>query len=217
MADRTCPNCDRKFQYPRDLKIHLNRKTPCAPIINNTDLSEEQQAKPYDCRYCGRRYATQPGLSRHVKQTCQIANSDEGMEKLFEHTLQRQLEEQRFMLESQQAQIAELAGLLKDKLALEPKKEPQVAHQIQNNAGPVQNNIDNKVVTNIVIQNFDAERCLQVPAELVRRLFTTNARLKEFITNGPVQEDAEAAVPYVLEALLQITREVHRDPQQRNV
>ncbi len=215
MADRTCERCGKTFELPCRLRAHQQRKTPCASIVAKVDLSEVEQAKPHACRYCNRRFTSLQGLSQHTTKICKIANSEEGMEKLFEHTLQRQLEDQKTMLEAQQKQMDKLTHLLEGKLALEPKMQQptaQQAHQIQNNAGPVQNN-----TTNVIIQNFDAERCLQVPAELVRRLFTTNARLKEFITNGPVQEDAEAAVPYVLEALLQITREVHRDPQQRNV
>ena len=42
-----------------------------------------------------------------MKKTCKIAGSDEGMEKLYEHTLKRQLESQRKTMEEQHRHIME--------------------------------------------------------------------------------------------------------------
>jgi hypothetical protein len=46
-------------------------------------------------------------MNRHVRQYCKIANSDEGMEKLMDRTIQRQLAEQSTNLAEQKTKLAE--------------------------------------------------------------------------------------------------------------
>src|SRR5271157_4656332 len=107
MADRTCQRCGKTFPAPCRLKAHHRRKTSCDPILDSdaTDTGKCQ------CRYCGRGFTTPQGLSRHVKQNCKIANSEEGMDRLMEHTLQRQIAELKAQnaaqSAAQSAQIAE--------------------------------------------------------------------------------------------------------------
>ncbi len=91
MADRTCPKCNAAFRYPSRLQKHLKRKTPCAPIVTNGDLTQECLAKKYSCRYCGRRFASKQSLSFHTNHSCGISTSEAGMECLFEQTLQAQV------------------------------------------------------------------------------------------------------------------------------
>ena len=106
MADRTCARCGKVFDIPCHLRRHQKRKTPCAPIVEATDLPEGDQQKPFGCKFCGRKFSTEPSMWKHVRTACKIAGSEEGMEKLYEHTLQKQLEEQ-------QKQIAEMAEMMK--------------------------------------------------------------------------------------------------------
>ena len=98
MADRACQRCGRVFKYPRDLRTHLARKTPCAPILEVADLPAEVREDPElenkKCCFCGRVFSSYTSMRRHVRTTCKIApnerNGDAGMETLYEHTLRLQ-------------------------------------------------------------------------------------------------------------------------------
>jgi hypothetical protein len=143
------------------------------------------------------------------------------MEKLIEHTLQRQLEEQKQATDALQKQVAKLTGMLERQLAIPQAQTtatgPDAKVAVINGD---QQNYDQRgaVVLTLQVTNYwNAERCIEVPLELVRGLFTTNPRLTEFVRRGEAQESAEAAAPYVLEALLEIVRACHGDPRQRNV
>lgn len=89
--DRKCARCEKEFQSPSHLRRHEQRKTPCALIIESHELPQDLQEKMFGCKFCGRRYASQPGLSRHLK-TCRIAGTDEGMQLLYTHTLKKRAE-----------------------------------------------------------------------------------------------------------------------------
>ena len=172
-------------------------------------------------------------MYRHVRHSCKIANSDEGMEKLLEHTLARQLHTQHVATVALQAQVAhqaaqveELAALLRRQLALAPPSPapsttaPAVALEGCANASVriVQNNVQNNV-QNITIRPWNGgggQLC--VTALMLRAAFTENARLAEYCRlDGPDQVDAEKAAPYVLEALVELVRRAHANPEARNV
>jgi hypothetical protein len=53
-------------------------------------------------------------MLRHVRQNCKIANTEEGMEKLMDHTLQQQLVEQNRQLADQGQQLARLTALVEE-------------------------------------------------------------------------------------------------------
>lgn len=92
MADRTCPKCGKKFAHPCRLKAHLARKTPCDTILEHENIKEEDKKKPYSCKFCGRRYNSTQGLSRHLRK-CQILTKPEGMDILYEHFVTRREKE----------------------------------------------------------------------------------------------------------------------------
>lgn len=108
MADRLCTQCGRTFAAPYLLRRHRERKTPCAPIVSTHELSPAEQQRPHVCRFCNHRFASRSGLSRHVKYTCQIAGSEAGMEKLYEHTLKQRLAEQELQMQKMQEQLDRL-------------------------------------------------------------------------------------------------------------
>lgn len=90
MADRTCDKCGKVFPFPSHLKQHMRRKTPCSVIVEKHELPVAEQAKPHACKFCGHRFTWSSGLYGHIKNTCKIAGSEEGLTKLYEHTLRRQ-------------------------------------------------------------------------------------------------------------------------------
>lgn len=111
MADRTCPRCGKGFGKPFLLRRHLQRKTPCALIVERHELPVAERAKPFPCQFCGHRFTSPSGLCTHIKQSCRVAHSKDGLDTLYKHTLQKQLEEQR----------AETAAIM-EKLAVQTKQ-----------------------------------------------------------------------------------------------
>jgi len=218
MADRTCPKCGRAFRYPAHLRDHKTRKTPCAPIALQDELTETYQQKAHACKYCARRFTSLPSLKRHMRQNCKIANSDEGMEKLMEHTLQRQNAALAAKVDTLQAQMEEMTGIMRQ-LVITPAAAPAAAPLASTigsvNTGTVVN-LTNNIQVNIV--GFDREDRIHIPASLVKAAFTENPRLMEYCRMTDAERtDADKAAPFVLEALLDLVRRAHRDPVYRNV
>jgi hypothetical protein len=145
------------------------------------------------------------------------------MEKLMEHTLQRQMTEMRTeqnaKIDAQSAQIAELTALLKAQLTLAPQGGAQqvvqrIERAAQVNMGPVTNTTN----VQISIQPWSGEDRVVIPAAMLRAAFTENLRLAEYCRLSDEEKvDAERAAPYVLEALLDLVKRAHADPLARNV
>lgn len=112
--DRTCVRCERVFRYPRDLRQHQARKTPCDPILDRENLPPETRSDPEinqrTCKFCGRVLGSYANMCRHVRQSCRIApterNGDSGMELLYKHTTCRQ----QARIEALEAQVANLTA-----------------------------------------------------------------------------------------------------------
>jgi hypothetical protein len=108
-----CHYCGKTFRAPSMLKRHQERKTPCVPIIE-----AKATGKDIFCRHCGRKFASRPSMNRHVKQYCKIANTED---KLVDHTLRRQLEEQQRQITEQNTKIDRLTALLEQQQGLVPQ------------------------------------------------------------------------------------------------
>jgi hypothetical protein len=238
MADRTCPKCGRVFSLPCRFKDHLGRKTPCEPIINKDEESEKQ--KPFRCRYCGRGFAAESSMYRHVRQSCKIANTEEGMDKLMDHTIQRQLAEQGHqlarvtaLLEEQQMALASLAagggaeGRVVISAARPTARLTLAAAQVNN--GPVTNHVDarrqilqqtqvNAPVTVNITAPWDSDRRLNIGIKDMIAAFAENPRLREFARLPDHQmADHEIGGPFVIELFMDLVRRAHADPTMRNV
>lgn len=78
MSDRTCVKCKTMFTFPRDLKRHFTRKTPCDLIIINYEVLDQE--KKYKCSHCNRNYSSASSLTRHINHNCaikcKISNND---------------------------------------------------------------------------------------------------------------------------------------------
>jgi hypothetical protein len=201
-----CPKCHRQFRDAYNLSRHEKRANSCAPII--TVVNQKNT-----CRYCGRAFASVQSMNRHIRQYCKIANSDEGMEKLLDHTLQRQLAEQ-------SAKIDELTLMIKQltmgQLAVAAPAAQQIAQQVEH-----AQQVNNGTVTNNTVVNinaWDGDRRIGVDIGHIVSAFADNAKLREYAKLSDHElTDPDIAPPYVTELLMDLTKRAHADPAVRNV
>ena len=219
-----CTTCGKAFPKNQGLRVHMQRKNTCAPILDIVHQSDEDRNKT--CRYCGRVYSRPDSLKRHLK-TCKIAGSEEGMTKLLDHTLQRQLLAQQKQINEQAAQINQLANMVRNQtlsqgqlLELATRQKmitpPTLAATVANSTTNIVNSTINQVTINI--RPFTRSNAVTIPVSMLRTAFTENPRLAEYCSMSDEEKtDAEKAVPYVLEALIDLTRRAHADPESRNI
>ena len=220
-----CTKCDASFESGRNLQRHLERKKPCASIVDSRALSAAEKANPNRCRYCGRGYSRSDNLGRHLK-TCRIANTEEGMEKLMEHTIQKQLAGQTAEVEALRLQVGRLTDLLEKQLLTPAFQVGPLSQVIANpvmNAQTVQtthiaHQTINQNITQVTLRSWGGEERMYISAGMLRAAFTENGRLKEYCQLSDNEKvDAERATPYVLEALVDLVKRAHADPAGRNI
>ena len=137
------------------------------------------------------------------------------MEKLLDHTLQRQLIEQN-------AKIDELTALVKQlatgQLAMLPAA-PQIAQVINAPAATINNGpVNNNTTTIINIHPWDGDQRIGVDLAHIIAAFADNTKLREYTRMGDHElVDPEIAPPYVTELLMDLTKRAHADPASRNV
>lgn len=145
------------------------------------------------------------------------------MEKLLEHTLANQQDEKIDQLQAQVAvqseQVASLTKMVSQLLAAVPAAVPAAVAQlaaVQQNAGTLVNGTQ---VNNVLhIHSWSSEEKVVIPASMLKSAFTENKRLIEYCRLTDEQKtDPEKAAPYVLEALVELTKRAHADPAARNI
>jgi hypothetical protein len=151
------------------------------------------------------------------------------MDRLMEHTLQRQNAALAAKVDAQNEKIDKLAALFEQislipavrapLLGADPRASPHTAPHTASHIGTV--NVTNHITqvnTVVNIKSFDSEDRIYIPVALVKAAFTENPRLMEYChMTDEERTDADKAAPYVLEALVELTRRAHRDPLYRNV
>lgn len=204
MTDRTCKRCGHEFRDPSTLRRHLANKKPCNLIVDDEDLPRVDREKQHRCRYCGRAFTSLASMQRHTRTVCKIANSEEGMEKLLQHTLQRQLQEQ-------SEQIAELSGLVKQ-LAIQAK--PEAASVTINGNATI---VEQQIVTNIIVP-WDSDRRFDISAAQMAAAFAENTLLREYAQMPDHQlTDPDLSPPYITEMFVDFVKRGHTDPTSRNI
>jgi len=145
------------------------------------------------------------------------------MDKLMEHTLQRQNAVLEAKVDRLTALVEQLAvggtALVPQPAAAAAATAPTVAaHTVGTiNTGPV-TNLTQVNVTQVNIKSFDGDDRIYIPVALVKAAFTENPRLMEYCRmTDDERTDADKAAPYVLEALVDLVRRAHKDPLYRNV
>ena len=242
-----CRRCGVDQKYPSVLKRHELRKTPCMPILFYADLSIESQVKAHKCKYCGRTFTTATSMHRHTRTRCKIANSDEGMEKLLDHTLRCQLEDQSIKIDMLTELIKQMASgqnanataarpatqliehanattaarpatqLIEHANATAARPAARPATQLIEHVGQLNNG---PVVNNntINIHAWDGDRRIGVDLAHIMAAFAENAKLQEYARLGDHElVDPGIAPPYVTELFMDLTKRAHADPAARNV
>jgi hypothetical protein len=152
---------------------------------------------------------TDVSMYRHVRNNCKIAGSNDGMETLIDHTLQRQLKDQIKTTEELQQRLAEATSLM-EKMSIqiaEPK-----ACQVTNN------NIIHNTAIQINILPWDGKNCIGVNASHIIAAFEGNEILQKYIKLSDLElADPKVAPPYVAELFIDLTRRAHADPASRNI
>ena len=174
--DRTCPKCNKVFRYPKYLRQHEKRKTPCSPILEHENpgdnLREDPELEKRKCRFCNRLFASRDSMLRHIRTACKIApnkkNGDKGMELLYEHTLRKQQAE----IDELKAQNAEMLGMMKQLLAGQ-----QGSNNVQGNNNLIDSQIHQTNTFNISV--FGHESLEHVSPAVMKRILDESRKLPE--------------------------------------
>lgn len=206
MAKHVCAKCGAKFDFPSKLRRHMERKTPCAPIIDAEDMTAEYRARKYNCRFCGRRFRTQTACLNHVQNSCKIIKTPGGMDILYEHTRRKcEIEHEKRM-----AAESKLNTLERQLLEMTTSNPAAMQPQIHINVGNLE--IHNTINVNI----FGEEDTSHIGRKQVRILL--DEALKRMASFNPTHSNdsekppQEAIQRAAVEALTDAARMIYNDP-----
>jgi len=144
--DFKCKKCGLGFDSKWRLKRHMERKTPCEPII---DVATHDSLT---CRYCGRNYKHKSGLERHILNSCKVYK-DRSI--LVEHIRKKKKEEEKDKkiekLENEMEQLKKkLNSVVKNIDNSDNSNNVNNSNNISNTSN-TSNNVDNSTNININI------------------------------------------------------------------
>jgi hypothetical protein len=140
------------------------------------------------------------------------------MEKLMDHTLQRQVarvEEQNAQMASQIAKLTEL--LEKQMMPVAARPADGVSTIV--NSSVTQQHVEQKIhIDKVEIHPWDSSRAVLVDVSDVAAAFAENTRLQEYARlPDHAMVDPEIGPPYVVELFTDLVRRGHADPASRNI
>ncbi len=74
MVTYKCNKCNKKFFHKNDYQRHINRKTPC----DLTRIYTVESSKKLKCSGCGKTFARQVNLTRHLHEFCTFESDSMG-------------------------------------------------------------------------------------------------------------------------------------------
>jgi len=225
MVDRTCQKCAKKFDAPYLLRRHIARKTSCEPVLRTEDNEDDDF---YTCTACNRTFASRQSKSRHINGRCKAQNKkiDLGLDQKVQ-ALQQQVAEllQKKTSEGRSPQNFQATNLIVNNGTVIQTTDN--SHNILNS-----NNTSNSNNLNQQIANFLPTPTptpgwpAKWPLPLIDpKPFTSPSKVEL----GELQQAAarlsatETAAcrkgePRAVSALLvEVLRQVHEDPEQRNI
>jgi hypothetical protein len=147
---KICDICDKEFPNPAKLKAHKNRKIPCT-------------SSPKECEYCGKKFARQSGVTRHLKDNVCLQEKEE---KYKEKTKENEIrEEEKKKLEKKMELINEQKQLIDEQMKELLNKQTITVqningNQINNNNNNTQNTV-NFLTKEYIVKNFNNDPCLK--------------------------------------------------------
>lgn len=141
------------------------------------------------------------------------------MDKLMEHTLQKQMNEMNEM-KAQLAKLTMLLGGLTSSAIIPASSQLHAEGGSTIVNGGVTQNVTQSVTQNIKVEirPWDNSRAITVGVADIARAFAENAKLQEFARlPGDSLADPEIAPPYVTELLVDLVKRGHADPAARNI
>ncbi len=181
MANFRCAYCGKEFQFQSHFTRHENAKRKCAPTFAKRPeaLCGAVQYQS-TCRFCNQVFMNETSMYRHIRNSCKIApnvrNGSKGMDRLYEHTLQKQMAEMKAentemkaQNAHQSAEIAEMKAMMQ--LLLDRQGAPSSSSTLQ--AGEIAFQGDHAQVDNskkIVINVFGQEKLDHVTAERIKTI-----------------------------------------------
>lgn len=177
------------------------------------------------CRFCGRVFSSRSGRDRHIRSSCTVANTDEGIAQLAERTSKRQID-------ALITQVGELTTQLQ-RLAEQPAVSPVAApapvaisagNSSVNMAGCANNTIhngDDKSTTNNTTINIYPWDVGALPVSISRAdlvaAYHEDHAVGAYCTLDQESLADAASFPAAAEAMVSLVKRAHADPAARNV
>ncbi len=170
--ENECPHCGKSFKYPSFLRRHLDAKRKCVPaFLEGSDGAA--MPKPYLCRFCGAGFTDINHRNRHMRVSCKIApnarNGDSGLDRLYAHTLQKQIaaqKEENNEIKARMSRMEEMMGqLLRSQQAGTSMSSKDVVVAQGDNCVSM---VDHSKIVNINV--FGQERLDHVTAERIKTI-----------------------------------------------
>jgi predicted nucleic acid-binding Zn-ribbon protein len=210
MVEHPCERCGKVFKAKNDWARHMNRRTPCAPIVDAVP-----EPGTHLCQYCGRQFASRVNVNKHIKSSCKIAGTAAGMELLFEHTLKKQ---EAAALEAARAEIEKLRAENERLKRGGPAAQTYTLRTEHTSAGQQVNantGINNGTINTVVLSFSEAPT--RLTTEKMLAALRTCPGFSQYALMGDTERFDKDNRAVVHDSIMDLTRLNHEDPLARNV